>query len=41
VLQEATGGNYSVHVPVSSNDEFGVMAKHTNLMVDGLKRSTE
>ncbi len=41
VLQKATDGNFEVHVPVSSNDEFGVMAKHTNLMVDGLKQSTE
>ena len=41
VLEKATNGNFEVHVPVSSNDEFGVMAKHTNLMVDGLKRSTE
>ncbi|WP_170299820.1 HD domain-containing phosphohydrolase [Desulfobacter hydrogenophilus] len=41
VLQEATGGNFAVHVPISSNDEFGVMAKHTNLMVEGLKHSTE
>jgi len=41
VLQKATTGNFEVFVPVSSNDEFGVMAKHTNLMVEGLKKSTE
>lgn len=40
-LRQATDGNFEVHVPVSSNDEFGVMAKHTNLMVDGLKQRTE
>lgn len=41
VLQKATTGNFEAFVPVSSNDEFGVMAKHTNLMVKGLKKSTE
>ncbi|MBT4262915.1 MAG: HD domain-containing protein [Deltaproteobacteria bacterium] len=41
VLQKATTGNFEAFVPVSSNDEFGVMAKHTNLMVEGLKKSTE
>jgi HD-GYP domain-containing protein (c-di-GMP phosphodiesterase class II) len=41
VLKAATNGDFSVTVPVSSNDEYGVMAKHTNLMVQGLKRRTE
>ncbi len=41
VLQRATKGDFAAVVPVSSNDEFGVMAKHTNLMVEGLRRSTE
>jgi len=41
VLQSATKGDFTAVVPVSSNDEFGVMAKHTNLMVEGLKQSTE
>ena len=41
VLKKATDGNFDIHVPVSSNDEFGIMAKHTNLMVDGLKQRTE
>jgi len=40
-LKAATNGNFDTHVPVSTNDEFGIMAKHTNLMVDGLKQRTE
>ncbi len=27
-------------MPINSNDEFSVMAKHTNIMVDGLKQRT-
>ncbi len=41
VLKEATGGHLEGYVPVSTNDEFGVMAKHTNLMIAGLKEKTE
>jgi HD-GYP domain-containing protein (c-di-GMP phosphodiesterase class II) len=41
VLKKATGGNLDGYVPVSTNDEFGVMAKHTNLMIAGLKEKTE
>ncbi len=41
VLKKATGGDFSSFVPISTNDEFGLMAKHTNLMVQGLKSSTE
>ncbi|MBU2647297.1 HD domain-containing protein [bacterium] len=41
VLQKATNGDFEAFVPVSSNDEFGIMAKHTNIMVEGLKKSTE
>lgn len=33
VLKQVTSGNYDIHVPVSSNDEFGVMAMHTNQMI--------
>jgi len=40
-LQKATSGDYDAFVPISSNDEFGVMAKHTNIMVKGLKKRTE
>lgn len=41
VLSRATGGDLQGWVPVGSNDEFGVMAKHTNLMVEGLRNRTE
>ena len=41
VLKSATDGDFETQVPVVTNDEFGVMAKHTNLMVRGLKRQTE
>jgi response regulator RpfG family c-di-GMP phosphodiesterase len=41
VLKRATNGDFSASVPISSNDEFGVMAKHTNLMVEGLRARTE
>jgi HD-GYP domain-containing protein (c-di-GMP phosphodiesterase class II) len=41
VLQKATMGDFNTLVPISSNDEFGIMAKHTNLMVEGLKKRTE
>jgi len=41
VLQKATKGDFNTLVPVSTNDEFGVMAKHTNLMVEGLRVRTE
>lgn len=41
VLKAVTGGVLDGSVPVSTNDEFGVMAKHTNLMIVGLKEKTE
>ena len=41
VLIQATGGHLDGAVPVSTSDEFGVMAKHTNLMIVGLKEKTE
>lgn len=41
VLERATRGKFDLFVPVSSNDEFGVMAKYTNLMIKGLKQRTE
>lgn len=41
VLKAATGGILDGSVPVTTNDEFGVMAKHTNLMIVGLKEKTE
>ena len=41
VLASVTSGNLSEFVPIGSNDEFGVMAKHTNLMVERIRRRTE
>lgn len=41
VLEGVTKGRLDGAVPVSSNDEFGVMAKHTNWMVRGLRERTE
>jgi len=41
VLIRATNGHLDGAVPVSTSDEFGVMAKHTNLMVRGLREKTE
>lgn len=40
VLTRVTEGEYDVAVPVASNDEFGVMAKHTNTMVQRIKDHT-
>lgn len=40
VLHSATGGDFDQRVPVSTSDEFGVMAEQTNLMVEGLQEST-
>ncbi len=37
VLTSISSGVLDVRVPVSSNDEFGVMAKHTNLMVGQIR----
>jgi len=41
VLKRATDGELNGSVPVSTNDEFGVMAIHTNEMVKGLRETTE
>ena len=41
VLREVTAGNLSGSVPVASNDEFGIMAKHTNIMVERIRWHTE
>jgi response regulator RpfG family c-di-GMP phosphodiesterase len=35
------GGNLSIHVPVSRNDEFGVMAQYTNTMISELRQKTK
>ncbi|MBF0264341.1 MAG: HD domain-containing protein [Gammaproteobacteria bacterium] len=41
VLISATEGDLNGQVTVSSNDEFGVMAHHTNLMINSLLKRTE
>ena len=41
VLIKATDGDFETFVPISTSDEFGIMAKHTNIMVAGLKARTE
>jgi len=41
VLERANQGDLEGWVPVSSNDEFGVMAHHTNLMVDAIRERTK
>ena len=37
VLEEVTRGDLSKRVPVATHDEFGVIAGHTNTMIDGLQ----
>jgi len=37
VLERVTRGDLSKLVPVATNDEFGVIAGHTNTMIDGLR----
>ncbi|MCW9034742.1 MAG: HD domain-containing protein [Rhodospirillales bacterium] len=41
VLSTATHGDLNASVPVGSNDEFGLMALHTNQMIKGLRETTE
>ncbi|MGD9237779.1 MAG: hypothetical protein PVF09_13940, partial [Desulfobacterales bacterium] len=37
VLEKVTQGDLSKRVPVATHDEFGVIAGHTNTMIDGLQ----
>ena len=37
VLEKVTQGDLSRRVPVATHDEFGVIAGHTNTMIDGLR----
>jgi sigma-B regulation protein RsbU (phosphoserine phosphatase) len=37
VLERVSQGDLSKLVPVATNDEFGVIAGHTNTMIDGLR----
>lgn len=41
ILKDATRGRLDGFVPVGTNDEFGVMAIHTNTMVKGLRDTNE
>jgi len=41
VLIKAAEGDLDGFVPVGTNDEFGIMAIHTNEMVKGLRETTE
>lgn len=36
-LQSVTSGELAVRVPISTRDEFGIMAKHTNDMIEQLQ----
>jgi sigma-B regulation protein RsbU (phosphoserine phosphatase) len=37
ILEKVSRGNLSHKVPVATSDEFGVIASHTNNMIDGLR----
>lgn len=37
ILERVTLGDLSRKVPVATNDEFGIIAGHTNRMIDGLR----
>ncbi len=41
VLQRTNRGDLTGRVPVSRNDEFGIMAYHTNLMIDAIRARSE
>jgi len=41
VLERTNRGDLDGRVPISTNDEFGIMARHTNLMVDAIRQRTE
>jgi len=40
ILEQATAGKLENSVTVSTNDEFGIMAHHTNIMIDTLLKRT-
>jgi len=40
-LMDVTSGFYDSQVPISSNDEFGVMAVHTNKMIRRIRKHTD
>lgn len=39
-LEQVTRGELQARVPVTSNDEFGLMAQHTNAMIEALSERT-
>ena len=41
ILERVTHGDLSRKVPVATNDEFGIIAGHTNNMIDGLRHRTQ
>ncbi|MDJ0801219.1 MAG: PP2C family protein-serine/threonine phosphatase [Desulfobacterales bacterium] len=41
VLEQVSRGNLTQMVPVATRDEFGVIAGHTNSMIEGLRHRTE
>ncbi len=41
VLEQVSRGNLDQLVPVATRDEFGVIAGHTNTMIEGLRHRTE
>lgn len=41
VLEQVTNGDLSTKVPVATQDEFGIIAGHTNHMIDGLRHRFE
>ena len=41
VLEMVSQGDLSKKVPVATSDEFGVIAGHTNKMIDGLRHRTQ
>jgi len=41
ILERVSKGDLSTKVPVATHDEFGIIAGHTNLMIDGLRHRFE
>lgn len=41
VLEEVARGRFDLHVPVTTNDEFAVIARYTNHMIEGLRERSE
>lgn len=41
ILEQVSRGNLSSKVPIATHDEFGVIAGHTNEMIDGLRHRFE